>query len=281
MGDLSADTQVSGGDGRYRGRLSPDWAIWGPNGGYLASVALRAVGEATTLKRPASFAGHYLNVAEFDEIDIAVSSIRSSKRAESLRVSMSQADRPIFEGLVWVVADGRGFEHDVTTMPEVPGPNGLRSVEEIVKEDVGEEERPPFPFWNNIDSKVVEWQRGRWEQRVPGPPVYSGWFRFRPTSRFDDPFVDAGRYVILVDTLMYPAATMAYPPPPPFMAPSLDLAIRFHRPAPDSEWLFCRAESPIAEAGLVGGVSAVYSEGTQLIASGGQQMLSRNWPGQG
>jgi acyl-CoA thioesterase-2 len=280
MGDLSVDTKVSGSDGRYTARLSPDWAIWGPNGGYLATVALRAAGEATELSRPASFIGHYLNVAEFDEIDIEVSSIRASKRAESLRVSMSQGDRPIFEGLVWVIAGGHGFEHDVTAMPEVPGPEALRSVEKIVKEDLEEEERPPFPFWNNIESKVVEWQRGRWEERVPGPPVYSGWFRFRPASRFDDPFVDAGRYLILLDTLMYPAATMAYPPPPPFMAPSLDVAIRFHRAAPDSEWLFCRAESPIAEGGLVGGVASVYSESRDLLASGGQQMLSRNWPGQ-
>jgi acyl-CoA thioesterase-2 len=276
VGDLSVDTKVTGGDGRYRATLSPDWAIWGPNGGYLATVALRAAGEATSLSRPASFMGHYLNVAEFDEIDIEVESIRASTRAESLRVSMIQRERPIFEGLVWVVAGGRGFEHDVMAMPEVPGPDGLRSIEEIVAEDLNEENRPPFPFWNNLEPKIVEWQSGRWEDRVPGPPVYSGWFRFRPTPRFDDPFVDAGRYVILVDTLMYPAA----PTPSPFMAPSLDLAIRFHRVAPESEWLFCRAESGIAEGGLVGGVASVYSEDRRLLASGGQQMLSRAWPGQ-
>ena len=41
MGDLAIDTAVEGSDGRYRARLSRDWEIWGPNGGYLAAIALR------------------------------------------------------------------------------------------------------------------------------------------------------------------------------------------------------------------------------------------------
>ena len=42
MGELSADTAVDGTDGVYSARLSSDWEIWGPNGGYVASVAMRA-----------------------------------------------------------------------------------------------------------------------------------------------------------------------------------------------------------------------------------------------
>ena len=57
MGDRSLDTALEGGDGRYRAHLSPDWAIWGPNGGYLAVVALRAAGREAQVQRPASFPG--------------------------------------------------------------------------------------------------------------------------------------------------------------------------------------------------------------------------------
>ena len=72
MGDFALDTAVEGGDGRYRGILSEDWRIWGPNGGYVAAVALRAAGAATHLTRPASFACQFLSVAEFGAIDIDV-----------------------------------------------------------------------------------------------------------------------------------------------------------------------------------------------------------------
>ena len=45
MGDLGVDTAVEAlGDGRYRAHVSRDWEIWGPEGGYIASLALRAAG---------------------------------------------------------------------------------------------------------------------------------------------------------------------------------------------------------------------------------------------
>lgn len=42
MGDFEIDTALAGGNGRYVAHLSEDWEIWGPNGGYLAAIALRA-----------------------------------------------------------------------------------------------------------------------------------------------------------------------------------------------------------------------------------------------
>src|SRR5262245_10989254 len=89
VGDLALDTAVTGSDGHYRARLSEDWAIWGPNGGYVASVALRAAGAHTALARPASIVGHYLGVASFDDVDIEVVTLRAAKRAESMRVSIN------------------------------------------------------------------------------------------------------------------------------------------------------------------------------------------------
>jgi hypothetical protein len=40
---------------RYRAELVPDWRTWGPLGGYVAAIALRAAGMATSFDRPASF----------------------------------------------------------------------------------------------------------------------------------------------------------------------------------------------------------------------------------
>ena len=53
MGDLAVDTEVVGGDGHFTAQLSSDWEIWGPNGGYVAAVLLRAAGAHTRFDRPA------------------------------------------------------------------------------------------------------------------------------------------------------------------------------------------------------------------------------------
>src|SRR6059058_5989441 len=101
MGDLAIDTAVEGHDGRYTARFSRDWEIWGPNGGYVASIALRAAGEHSQFGRPVSIAGHFLGVATFDEVTVETKTLRMSKRAESIRVSIRQNRNAIFEALVW------------------------------------------------------------------------------------------------------------------------------------------------------------------------------------
>ena len=95
VGDLAMDTAIEGSDGRYRAQLSRDWEIWGPNGGYLAVIALRAAGAHTPLRRPATFSCHYLGVADFDAVDLDVRTIRGSRRAASVAVSMTQDGRPV------------------------------------------------------------------------------------------------------------------------------------------------------------------------------------------
>src|SRR3954470_181632 len=103
MGDLSVDTAVQPlGDGRYRAKLSRDWEIWGPMGGYVAAIALRAAGAAASLARPARFFCHYLSVARFETIDIDVTSIRRGRSAETLRVSLSQGEKAVMEATVCV-----------------------------------------------------------------------------------------------------------------------------------------------------------------------------------
>jgi hypothetical protein len=103
VGDLTADTAVDGADGAYSARLSNEWEIWGPNGGYVASVAMRAGAAASRLARPASVTCHFLSGAKFGPVDLAVAHLRQAKRAESLRVTMTQEQRPVLEALVWMI----------------------------------------------------------------------------------------------------------------------------------------------------------------------------------
>src|SRR3954451_2403269 len=154
MGNLAVDTAVERvNEHRYRATLNQDWEIWGPMGGYIASYALRAVADASSFPRPASFACHYLAVAAFETIDIVVTPLRESRVAGSYRAEILQGDRRILEATVWAIADGvAGLEHDESVPPDVPGPAGVKNIEEYFA-DEPDDPGPPFPFWNNFESR--------------------------------------------------------------------------------------------------------------------------------
>jgi len=273
MGNFVADTAVEGADGHYRARLSRDWEIWGPNGGYVAAIALRAAGAATALPRPASFAGHFLSVADFDAVDLRVTPLRTAKRAASLRVSMTQRGRAIFEAVVWATADGEGLQHDSTALPPVPLPPQLKPMEELM---TPEELQQRYRFWHNFEVRPIDYVP--WTKRLPGAPIWREWYRFRPSASYDDPFADAARLLLLVDTMGWPAACRAHPPNNGYVAPSLDVNVQFHRQAPDREWLLADASAPVAAHGLIGTQARVWSDDGRLLASGGSQLLCRPAP---
>ena len=271
MGDFELDTRISGGDGRYRATLSEDWMIWGPNGGYLAAIALRAVGAEAAVPRPASFHCHFLSIARFDEVDLVVTPVRTGRRSESFRVSMTQGGKAILEGMVRTAAEGPGLAHDASRAPDVPGPDRLRNVEQVLV-DIGEPDRERSVFWRNFEERPVDPDRLRGDWKA-GPPRWLEWYRFRPRDTFDDPFLDAGRYLLLVDTLTWPAACQPHAPEPGFTAPNLDVTAWFHDAAPAEPWLLADTDSPVAGGGLMGTTSRVWSPDGRLLATGGAQLF--------
>jgi acyl-CoA thioesterase-2 len=276
MGDLAVDTAVRAlGDGLYEATMSRDWEIWGPMGGYVAACALRAAGASTPELRPAAFSCHYLSVAEFAPVDIRVSTRKRGRTAVAQRVEIAQGDRSILDAMVWSVGEVDGLEHDETIGPAVAGPEHLASVEDLVPDDA----QPPFPFWNNLDEKPLEFET-QWPPDGPRAAEWKAWLRFRPTATFDDPWVDAARCVILVDLPSWPSAHRPHAwKQPAFMAPTLDLNVAFHQPTRGHEWLLCDGAAPLSTGGLFGWTARVWSTGGRLHASGGGQCLYRRMPG--
>jgi acyl-CoA thioesterase II len=272
MGDLGTDTTVRDlGDGRYEATLSRDWEIWGPMGGYVAAVALRAAGLATEHARPVAFSCHYLGVARFEDVQLTVEPRRDGRSASSHRVELSQDGRPILDAMVWSAAANEGLEHDETEVPAVPGPDDLPDIRDLVPEEEG----PPFPFWENFDARPIDFERP-WPPEGPRPARWQEWLRFRPTASFEDPWVDAARAVILVDLPSWPSAHRPHAwRQPPFTAPTLDLNVAFHSPAAGDGWLLCDGAAPRSTGGLFGWTARVWSPDGALHASGGGQCLYR------
>jgi acyl-CoA thioesterase II len=270
VGNLQEDTEVAGSAGSYSAKVSPDWDLWTPNGGYLSAIALRAAAAETEHKLPIAYYCHYLSPASSGQnADLSVTTLRHSKRTQAMRVEMIQDEKRVLEAMVWAATPDGGVDFSEARMPEVPPHSELRTSDEIHAPD-----KPPFPFWYNLEGKPVTWTK-RWEDKPIMHPLWRAWSRFRPLATFDDPYVDAARSLILIDTMLYPAAALTGEGPFPFAAPSMDLAVRFHRRVPDSDWLLTSTESPVAVDGIIGGYAAVWSENGDLVATGGQQMIAR------
>ncbi|MFI0367876.1 thioesterase family protein [Actinomadura sp. 1N219] len=266
MRDLAVDAAVTGGDGRYAAELVSDWSAWGPVGGYVAAILARAALAHGSLPRVASLSCHFLSVGRFAPVDVEVTTLRRSKRAESVRCSMSQDGTAVAEGLIWLASDHLdGLRHDAATMPDVPAPEELRSFAELNPDP----DPPVPPMWNSIEGRPLVWH-DKQESRPGGEPYYGAWYRF-PGHTTDD----MARQLVILDTIAWGAVWHAHPPDSGFIAPNLDLNVQFHRPAAESEWLFGEGTAEVAENGLIGFRNRIWSDGRELLASASGQLICR------
>lgn len=280
MKDLGAATAVTALEepGHYSAMLCSDYEIWGPEGGYLAAVLFRAAAAESAQPRPASLQVHFLGGARSEPVELTVTVLRRSRRAESLRVSMTQDGRPVAEALAWFTAGGDGLEHHHAPLPDgVPSHLGLLTWEQrMATVDI---KPPPFPFWDNVEHWPLGWH-DQWPPAGPEDPVWRIWARFQPTATFTDPVIDACRSVVLVD-LQWPAASAPhawrYPDGQlPWVAPTLDLSVQFHAAEPSADVLLLEARCPVAGDGLIGGSARLWSPGGKLLASAAGQLLCRS-----
>jgi acyl-CoA thioesterase len=258
---LEEATDLEGGDGSYSIRLSEAWEIWGPSGGYLAAIALRAAGRCAQIPRPASFYCHFLSSPDFDDVNLTVDVLKRGRRSESLSVNMTQGGKPVLFALVRTAADAPGYRHQEPDAPEITPPDASKPYERT------KDGKPIFKFWNNVSCRRPD----AIEPIGENAPVIREWVRFEPAARFEDPFVDAARPLILLDTFGWPAAWQKYRGAD-YVAPNLDTSVWFHRLAPESEWLLVDHECPVADDGLLGVGGRVWDTAGRLLATGSAQL---------
>jgi acyl-CoA thioesterase len=260
---LDEATRLEGEDGRFSTRLDEAWEIWGPSGGYLAAIALRAAGRRAAIPRPASFYCNFLSPPAFDEVELRVEVLKRGRRSEALSVAMAQGGKPILQALVRTAGEAPGYRHQETEAPPVAPPNASAPVTPA-----------KFNFWRN-----VTWRRPE-SAAEHEEAIVRDWLRFEPTSCFDDPFVDAARPLVLLDTFGWPAVYERYRGVD-YTAPNLDICVNFHRSAAESEWLLVDHECPIADDGLLGVSGRIWSEDGRLLATGIAQLCCIPLPGEG
>ena len=129
--DFERATRVRGGGGVYEATVSRAWEICGPNGGYMATIALRAAGAEAKIATPVSFYAQFLRIARFDAIEARVTVVQSGRRSESIRVSLVQDGKAVLEALLRTALPSEGLEHTALTPPDVPPPEALPRAEDL------------------------------------------------------------------------------------------------------------------------------------------------------
>ncbi|MEM9667586.1 MAG: hypothetical protein AAF950_01565 [Pseudomonadota bacterium] len=110
--------------------------------------------------------------------------------------------------------------------------------------------------------------------RAPGEADPRGgrmerWLKFANWETTDDPFIDATRSLVSIDTHIWPAYTNGLSEQADYIAPSLDLTVWFHEQGGSEEWLL----ADVAADALIHGRVRVWTADGRLIATGGSQCL--------
>jgi len=269
MGDFERAMKLSGTGGEYDADIDPNWCVWSPAGGYLMALALRAAGLEAAFGAPLSFTCHFLAAPKLAEARLSVRSLRKTRVAESLGISMTQGDRPILECLVWAGDPIDGYRHSDDSMPDVPGHGQFAS-------SPSGPGKPGFQtLWQHLEHRPtgpLHWQRD-----APGTPRQRDWIRLRDFDASGDAFADAGRHALILDSYTWPAAAHAHAGDPRFVAPTISLSVEFHQRS-DTDWLLSDSYAPIAENGRIGIHNRLWSPDGQLLSSAHGTLICRPRP---
>jgi len=272
MGALQVDTAVTADGARLTAAISRDWEIWGPNGGYVSAIALRAAGAvAPGDHRPASLTVQYLGAGQFADAEAVVTPVKQGRSAWLLNVELRQEGKTFLQAQVWTTNRTEGPEVLEASMPSVSPPSALKTFAEHARAHYGDDAPPPPKFWTNLEAKPQSWKPFD-APREAAPAVLAEWYRFVGYEP-GDVWLDQARAVVLIDTLTWPVHHRGRAEAPDYIAPTLELAVWFHAPAGDADWLLVEGVADVATGGLIHGRNRIWTEDGRLVATGGSNLL--------
>lgn len=211
-----------------------------------------------------------------------VDRVRDGGSFSTRRVLAIQKGRPIFSNSVSFQLDEEGFSHQTEKMPEVPGPEGLRSEQELSRDGIdrlpeGVRERMGFDM--PIEIRPVD----PLDAGHPDPrePVKYLWVRAAGAL----PDVPAlHKYLMAYATDFGLLTTALLPHGVSFwqrsmQVASLDHALWFHRnDVRADDWLLFAMDSPWAGHGRGFARGSIFNRAGELVASVCQEGLIRHRP---
>jgi acyl-CoA thioesterase len=237
-------------------------------GGFLLAVLIRAAGLETSAARPLSVACHYLKPTVVGEpLDVTVQSLRRGRTNELLRVSIGQAGKPTVEALVRAADGGSGPGFAPTRRPALDDPLSRPLMADLLREHGREPSR---------NFEIME-LRHRGPGKAPeGDDDF--WCRLGPGVIYDDPFLEAARFVLGMDNQGVAVMNRF----DRFWRPELeqtlewgfanvDSLVHFHQ-AVGTEWLYTLTRVVTGRDGFVSAETELWSTGGDLLATAMSQI---------
>ena len=251
-------------------------------GGQVLGQALTAASYTVQDRRVHSLHAYFLVAGDVNapivyEVEIA----RDGKSFSNRRVVAIQHGQPIFNMTASFQVPEEGLEHSAP-MPQVPGPEGLPDVRELVPavlEKIPEKMRRfltherPFEFRPVEPIQIVSPPRAA--------PVRHIWLK--TLAKLPDN-ADLHRNVLAYVSDYQLVSTATLPHGIHFaegnvQLASLDHAMWFHRPFRADEWLLYAMESPNASGGRGLALGRFFTRDGALVASTAQEGVVRVWAG--
>ena len=262
----------------FRG-TQPDTSMQRVFGGQVAAQSL--VAGARTVEPPLSV--HSLHSYFLRPGDTAVPIVydvermRDGRSFSTRRVVARQHGRPIYFMTLSFHVPEVGHEHQ-DEMPDVPGPEDLPEMGDLVRQRAPEEAELWLSEWAALEMRVIGDSRPGGELPIGRRPARSRlWIRVG--GQLDDDTLThqaaltyASDLTLLGSTLV-PHGVMVSSPA--VQSASLDHSIWFHRPFRADEWLLYDQASPSASGARGLALGRVFTRDGRLAASVAQEGLIR------
>ena len=247
-------------DGRFSGTISSDfWVQSGPNGGYLAAIALRGAQALVPEpdRAPRSLHVRYLSAPNAGAFELDAGVIRSGRSMTSVGVRMHQDGRDFLLASACFSQAFSPIAFQDCTMPEALPIARAEPIEKRIRLN----ER--FEMWRAIGGELRTSERA----------LTGGWIRFA-----DPRPVDALALAALWDC--WPPAVFARAMEQRFRGavPTVEASIYFRRRVPlpnasPADYVLLKVESTMAQEGLVDESSEIWSHDGLLLAQSRQLCL--------
>lgn len=246
--------------GLFQGSVSRDWwIVFGPNGGFLAAMLVRAMGAAVAdeSRTPRSLTIHYTAAPGEGPVDIRTTVERAGRSLSTVTARMEQGERLI---ALAIGAFSRNrpaaVEYDELPAPDVPPPEDLPLIEP----------HPQMPRFSQQWEIHFAIGSPPFSGATDGPTVSGGWIRPREQHPIDAPLVAQ-----LTDAWL-PAVFVRLAQPD--AVPTIDLTIHFRSELPlPADYVLVSFESRLSKGGFVEEDGRIWSREGQLIAHSRQLAL--------
>jgi acyl-CoA thioesterase len=235
MDRFTRDTAIETlGEGRFRGRIDPGWAVvdgMAPNGGYVMALAARAMRHGLPNPDPVTLTAHFLSPPEPGPIGVEVEVVRAGGRHTTVAARLEQdgIERARLLGAFSDLSRAEGPTRVDLQPPSYPPVEDCVDVTRAAIAAARDGRLPSFPIQERFDHRQPR-ELASWAVGSPtGRGEMGGYLRFADASEGDA--VDSLGLLVVADC--YAPAIFNTAPGISSWVPTIELTVQVRaRPAP-------------------------------------------------